>query len=274
MSVIYESEGYVTQRKNLISKAGIAETLGFILEQIPTEITPRAGRLQVLVYDAKTNAPITATFAINGRVEEYPSHQFVLDLVPDTYEIRLEKVGYEFYDDTVAITEGAITPIMAKMEKPKELELPTPEPTPEEILEEEPEKGIVDVSSDVPAQIFIGGEDQAKKTPQRLKLLPGTKTLTLKAEGYQNYTTKIYPNIDKPSSIAAEMTKIEEGEPEQEYAEVSFRSYPSSAKISVNGVFSKKYTPDTLLLEEGEYLIEITKSGYKAWIEPLKLVRE
>lgn len=272
--ILVEAEGFQSRRKAVFIKAGESQTASFILEKIPTEITPKAGRLQILVYDDKTGAPITATLLINGRVEKFPGHQFVLDVEPGAHEIRLEKATYDFYIDTISIEEGMITSIIARLKKIPEPELPPVEPPPEEIEPKEPEKGIVEVSANTEAQIFIGGEDIGKKTPARLELLPGTKTLTLKAEGYQNFTTKIYPSIDRPSSIAAEMTKIEEPEPETLLAELSFRSAPSSAKISINGVFTKKYTPDTILLEEGEYLVEITKSGFKTWAEPLRLVRE
>ena len=57
-------------------------------------------------------------------------------------------------------------------------------------------------------------------------------------------------------------------------ARISIQSAPSSAKILVNGVWTKKYTPDSVLLEAGDYELALAKSGFKTWTTPLRLTEE
>jgi len=270
-TIVYEAEGFQPKSKSLVSKEGVTETVGFILDKLPETITAGAGRLQILIYDDLTGAPISATLIIDGRIESFTLHAYVLDLKPSAYELRLEKAGYDFYTDTIAITEGEITALVVRMKKVPELVLPEEPELPPEIEPDVPEKGTLEVNANVTASIFIAGADTEKKTPTNLVLTPGVYSVTLKAEGYLNKSTTAYVNAGEVRRISLTLASVDEPTPKLLLAKVTCDSSPTGAKILINGEWTKKYTPDVVLLEAGEYLLEMTKSGYQRWSHALRL---
>ena len=271
--VTAEKEGYAPRTKTAIVKKGENNIVSFELEEIPPDITPRAGRLQVTIYDKKTGAITRGTLFVNNRAEQYHLHTYVLDLAEDTYEIRVEEPTYKIYEDTVSVTEGETTAIRVELEK---VEPPPPEPEPEPTPEPEPEpepieKGRLEISSTPSAQIWIAGEKVAEKTPVALTLTQGYYDITFKAKGYVSLTRPAILRAGETTSLSATLTKTEEPPAKRKLWQIDVNSNPTGAKILINGSFTNRYTPDYVLLEPGEYMVGVTKTGYKPASKPIIL---
>ena len=271
--ITLDLEEHVAHEETVLIKEGEQTELKHEFVEIPPEPTPGSGQLQVAVYDHKTGAAIAGTLFINGIAEKYHLHSYALDLDPQVYEIKVEEIGYEPWEDTVAVTKGEVTKVRAEMEK---IEVPPeipPEVPPDIPLEPPlpPEKGTLEVNANVQAEIFIGGVETGKKTPSLIELTQGIYSVSVKAEGYIDRSTTTLIKTGEKSVVFLEMQKEDEPPPTQLLAKVSISSAPTSAKILVNGVWTKKYTPDSVLLKAGDYEIGLAKSGYKAWSTPLRL---
>lgn len=238
---------------------------------VPAEVPSNAGRLQVLVYDKATNASINATLVIDGVSQPYHLHAYNIDLAPGPHEIRVEEEGYTRYDDTIVITASRVTTINVFLEKPAAPEVPTPEaPLPEEVPPV-PTMGKVQVTANVEAEIWSAGTNTGYITPAVIELAPGIYDITLKAEGYITETKTAYVKAGEVYSLAFLLTSETKEPPVRKAWRLDIDSSPSSAKILINYAFTGKYTPDYVLLDPGEYVVSLTKSGYKRWEQAVSL---
>ncbi len=274
--VTLDLEEHVTHTETVEVKEGMQTELQHEFVAIPPEPTPGSGQLQVAVYDHKTGSAIAGTLFINDNAEKFHLHSYALDLEPGTYEIRIEEIGYKDWLDTVAVTKDEITKVRAELEKIPDLP-PEPEPDdnglpPEDEIDTK--TGRLEITANTPAQIFLGGTDQGVKTPASFDLTQGIYSVTLQAEGFVSRSTTTLIKTGETSNVSLELQAIDAPPTTQRLAKVSIQSEPSSAKILVNGVWTKKYTPDSVLLETGGYEIALTKSGFQTWRTPLRLVEE
>lgn len=273
-TVLLELEGYVDHKELIEVEAQGQAKIDHTFEQLPSEITPRTGQLQVAMFDKKTGATLIGTFYINGNIEKATAHAIVLDILPGPVEIRLEALGYETWEDTVVIDLDTPTKVIAELKKfvITEPDLPPDTPPPDENGDEVPKTGRLEVNSNVAANILIGGVDTGKKTPSGFDLTQGIYSVTLEAEGFISRGTTTLVKTGETSTVSLELRATDEPPPKRRLAKVSINSEPTGAKILVNGVWTKQYTPDSVLLEAGEYEISLTKSGFKTWRTPLRLV--
>ncbi|KKN23845.1 hypothetical protein LCGC14_0900750 [marine sediment metagenome] len=271
-----EKEGFKPRTVRIFPKEGTNTPVTVDLDPISPEITPRAGRLEIAAYDKKTNTPALASFFVNDRLEKATAHAIALDMVPGAYEIRVEAFGFKVWTDTVLVEEGVDTKVRAELEKPAITppEIPPEEPPLGQIPPEEPQKGRLEVSANTQAQIFIGGTDSGFKTPHSFDLTQGIYSVTLEAKGFISRSTTTLIKAGETSNVSLELQATDAPLVTQKLAKVSIQSEPSSAKILVNGVWTKKYTPDSVLLEAGDYEIALSKSGFKTWRTPLRLEEE
>lgn len=274
--ITLDLEEHVTYEDTFPVEAGMQTEVKHEFDPIPSEPTPGSGQLQVAVYDYKTSQAITGTLFIKGIAEKYHLHSYALDIEPGTYEIRVEEIGYEVWEDTIAITADEVTKIRAELVKIAEI--PPEPPEPDNGLPPEPpaptEKGKLTVNANVKADIFIGGVETGQKTPSILELTQGIYSIKLKAEGYNDRSTTSLVKSGEAATVFLELFKEDAPPVTTLLARVSVNSTPTGAKILVNGVWTDKYTPDSILLKAGQYEIGLTKSGYEAWNTPLHLVEE
>ena len=271
-----EKEGFSPRTVTAIIKENQNNPITVELSAIPPDIAERAGRLEIAAYAKKTGTPILASFFVNDRLEKGTAHAIVLDMVPGAYEIRVEAAGFKPFLDTIVVDEGVTTVVKAELEKPTIVPPPPPPPPPppDEIPPEVPEKGRLEVTANTAADIYIGGVKQGKKTPASFDLTQGIYSITLKAEGFKDRTTTTLVKSGEPTVVSLQLQESEAPPITIKLARLSIQSEPSGAKITVNGVWTKKYTPDSVLLEAGDYEISLTKSGFKTWRTPLRLTEE
>ena len=295
-AVRIELENYQKHEEVVKVLTGQQKDLSVDLTPVEGVITERAGRIQWEAQDSKTGATVGVSWYINDRLESQYTTTDTIDVVPGPYELRWTAVGYKDYEDTVDVELQVTTKLIVKMEKIEEengngdgltcesLGYVTTPPEDGQEWEQIAVKGLscwqvkqtqtgrLEVSSNVAANISLGGTETGKKTPASFDITQGVYSLTLQLEGYVTRTTTTLIKAGETTNVSLELQAEDQPPDKTLLARVSINSNPTSAKILVNGVFTQKYTPDSIWLEAGDYEISLTKSGYYTWSTPLRLV--
>ena len=294
-SIVATKDGFEPEARTVYVKEGEETTVTIAFDRQIGGVDPTIGRLQVVVRDSKTNTLQRATLFINNRAEPYHLSTFVIEIQEGTYEIRVEEEGFQPYLDTVILTKGETTLIEVPLVKIDE-EPPPPTGVTCESLGYHTEKpddgkeyaavavrgltcfqlkgattGRLQISSIPVAEVWILGEKKANETPTTIDLEQGMYDVTLKAEGYVDETLRVYINIGELVIRAVTLTAVEAPPEIGSVWRIDISSQPSGAKILVNYAFTGKWTPDYILLDPGQFLISLVKSGFKEWKTPLTL---
>jgi serine/threonine protein kinase/WD40 repeat protein len=121
------------------------------------------------------------------------------EVEPGTYTLKIEKSGYQIIQEIITLSPGKSTTIN------KEL-IPLP-------------VSVTINSNPTGAIVYVNGE-QKGMTPLTLSLLPGTYSIKLIKNGYQEYNTQITVKVGQPVTINPTLSKI------------SVSSSPSSSTIT------------------------------------------
>jgi hypothetical protein len=128
------------------------------------------------------------------------------------------------------------------------------------------------------ANIYVDGKDMGKLTPAQVSVDKGSHTVLVRKPGYIDETTtaqfalgqtvSISPtlrslgNVDNIKTVG-KMKKLfggNGGQPGQ--GAVSIRTNPKGAQVSVNQHMLDKASPVDVMLDPGNYVLDITLSGY------------
>ncbi len=121
------------------------------------------------------------------------------------------------------------------------------------------------VTANVPAQVFIDGRDSGR-TRFRRSLPPGTYSITLRAEGYLDFTTTV--TLDRARSIEAELRPANAGVRLEIPQSMLDRTNPGAASMvtvfvdgrpQVQNRFDLPPGPHTILVRTGGMAAEITQ---------------
>jgi len=129
------------------------------------------------------------------------------------------------------------------------------------------------------AAIFVDGKDTTRVTPAVITLEKGTHTVLVRKSGYldettsatgqpgQNYhfatTLRALGNVDDIKTVG-KFKKIFGGNGAQAgMGKVSVKTSPKGAQIAINRRMLEKTSPVEFLLNPGNYVVDITLTGYK-----------
>jgi serine/threonine-protein kinase len=138
----------------------------------------------------------------------------------------------------------------------------------------------MNVTSDPPgAAIYIDGKDTARITPAVISLEKGTHTVLVRKPGYLDETTSavgqpgqafhfastLRPlgNVDDIKTVGKFKKLFGGGGAEAGMGKVSIKTSPKGAQIAINRRLLEKTSPVNFLLNPGNYIVDITLSGYK-----------
>jgi serine/threonine-protein kinase len=138
----------------------------------------------------------------------------------------------------------------------------------------------VAVASDpVGASIYVDGKDTLRVTPYQITLDKGTHTILVRKAGYLDETTSVTAVVGQTTHYAATLRSL--GNVDQiktvgkfkklfggkvtdpSMGKVSVKTTPKGAQVSVNRRMLDKGAPVDFLLNPGNYVIDITLTGYK-----------
>lgn len=128
------------------------------------------------------------------------------------------------------------------------------------------------------ASLFIDGKDSGRLTPAQIIADKGTHTILVRKQGYLDETTTVdlqsgqnfhYSPILKALGITEDIKtggkfkKLFGGESTAGMGKVAVKTQPKGAQITVNRRMVDKASPVDFYLNPGNYMIDITLSGYK-----------
>jgi len=129
------------------------------------------------------------------------------------------------------------------------------------------------------ASVYLDGRDTATKTPAQVSVDKGPHVVLVRLAGYIdetmstqfalgqtfNFSPTLRPlgNVDSIKTVGGKMSRLFGGKSGQAgQATVSIHTQPKGAQISVNQHMLDKNSPVDVMLDPGNYEIEITLSGY------------
>jgi serine/threonine-protein kinase len=139
---------------------------------------------------------------------------------------------------------------------------------------------VMSVSSDPPgASIIVDGKDTQKVTPSQISLSSGNHTILVRKTGYLDETTsatgqpgqsyhfaptlRALGNVDDVKTVGKLKKLFGGGAALSGMGKVSVKTMPKGAQVAINRRMMEKGTPVEFLLNPGNYVVDITETGYK-----------
>jgi serine/threonine-protein kinase len=136
------------------------------------------------------------------------------------------------------------------------------------------------VTSDPPgAAIFVDSKDTLHVTPSQITLEKGTHTILVRKTGYLDETTSVTGQPGQTVHLASTLRALGNADDLKTVgkfkklfgsngatagmSKVNVKTTPKGAQIAVNRRMVEKTTPLEFLLNPGNYVVDITLSGYK-----------
>ncbi len=138
----------------------------------------------------------------------------------------------------------------------------------------------MNVTSNPPgASIYVDGKDTAKVTPSVITIEKGTHTVLVRKSGYLDETASavgqpgqafhfastLRPlgNVDDIKTVGKFKKLFGGSGTDAGMGKVSIKTSPKGAQIAINRRILEKNSPVNFLLNPGNYIVDITLSGYK-----------
>lgn len=210
--------------------------------QLAIDSTPQGAQVQL---DGRTDPSYITPFALTN-------------LQPGQHSITVSKAGYSTDTRTVNVTSGNRATTVVHLAQLM---------------------ATLVVKSDPPgANIYVDGRDAGAKTPAQVSVDKGQHVVLVRMSGYidetmnaqfvlgQTFnfspTLRSLGNADNIKTVG-KMSKLfggKGGQPGQ--GTVSIRTQPKGAQVAINQHMLDKNSPVDVMLDPGNYVIDITLSGY------------
>jgi serine/threonine-protein kinase len=210
--------------------------------RVAIDSTPQGAQVQI---DGKSDPAWVTPYTMAG-------------LAPGQHAVVVAKVGYITDTRTIDVASGNkavvaihLTPLMATLSVS---------------------------SSPAGANVYVDGKDSGKVTPAQLSLDKGAHTILLRKTGYLDETAAsqlVQGEIARVSSALRPLGNADDIKTTGKFKKmfggkggdagmgtVTVRTQPKGAQIAVNQHLLEKTTPVEFLLGPGNYIIDITLSGY------------
>ena len=204
--------------------------------------------------------PAGAQLEIDGRSDaNWVSPYTLAGLTPGPHTVTVSKSGYTSETRTVDVVSASKASLVVHLVSLN---------------------ATMNVSSEPPgAAIFVDGKDSLRVTPSVITLEKGTHTILVRKAGYldettsaagqpgQNYhfasTLRPLGNVDEIKTVG-KFKKLFGGSGAQAgMGKVSVKTSPKGAQIAINRRLLEKTSPVEILLNPGNYVVDITLTGYK-----------
>ena len=225
------------KKKNVVAAAP-----AIIPGQLAVDSTPQGAQVQV---DGMTDPSYVTPFALTN-------------LQPGQHSIIVSKAGYSTDTRTVSVVSGNRATALVHLAQLM---------------------ATLVVKSDPPgANIYVDGRDVGTKTPAQISLDKGQHVVLVRMAGYidetmngqfalgQTFnfspTLRSLGNADTIKTVG-KMSKLFGGKGAQAgQGTLSIRTQPKGAQIAINQHMLDKNSPVDVMLDPGNYVIDITLSGY------------
>ena len=207
------------------------------------------------------SSPQGAQIEIDGRTDSsWVTPATVPGLAPGQHNVTISKSGYTAENRALSVSSGSKNTLSVHLN----------------VL-----AAMISVGSDPSgASIFIDGRDSGKVTPSQISLEKGSHSVLVRRGGYldETMTADVQPgqtigfaphlrqlgSTDEIRSVN-KLKKMFGGKDSQAgMGQVAIHTTPKGAQISVNQRVLDHLSPAEFLLNPGNYVVEITASGYKS----------
>ncbi len=211
--------------KSIPTNANVKETKSMVTD---TDVRPSSMTMDVLntlygpgILNIRSNPPSAGVYIDGEYVGDTPISVSVL---PGEHRVEVTKPGYSDYVKDVNISPLTSETLNASLE---------------------PVEGVLRVNSEPSgAEVYINGEHSGK-TPLSIELSPGRYNVTLKKEGYREYTTRVEVKAGEITSINAKLEKRTETQGASETTNTSTPSSSSTSTTSKNTTVTSTPTKTT-----------------------------
>ena len=211
--------------------------------QLAVDSTPAGAQVQV---DGKSDPSWVTPFALTN-------------LQPGQHSITVSKAGYSTDTRTVAVTSGNRATTVVHLAQLM---------------------ATLVVKSDPPgANIYVDGRDVGTKTPAQVSVDKGQHVVLVRMSGYidetmnaqfvlgQTFnfspTLRALGSTDNIKTVGGKMSRLFGGKGAQAgQATLSIKTQPKGAQVAINQHLLEKMSPVDVLLDPGNYVIDITLTGY------------
>lgn len=204
--------------------------------------------------------PEGATVQIDGRSDpSWITPYNVTGLSPGQHTISVTKTGYTSETRSIDVTSGSKSFLVVHLTQLGTTVAVTSEPA--------------------GANVYIDGKDIGRVTPTQVTAEKGTHTILVRKQGYLDETTTadIVPGqafrfspvlkvmgITEEIKTGGKFKRMFGGDSVAGMGKVTIKTQPKGAQITVNRRMIDKPTPVDFMLNPGNYVIDITRSGYKS----------
>ena len=224
-----------------------------------TKAAPRAPAIVLGVLSISSN-PAGAQVQVDGQSSSGGTTPFDLrNLVPGQHTVTVSKPGYAAETRTIDVASGSKSFMSVQLT---------------------PLTATVSANSDpTGAEVWMDGRDTGRATPTQITVdKPGNHSFAFKKQGYLDETTTANLQIGQTTHLAPSLRalgntddikyggkfkKVFGGGETAGMGSVSVKTQPKGAQIAVNNRIIDKLSPAEFYLNPGNYVIDITQSGFK-----------
>jgi eukaryotic-like serine/threonine-protein kinase len=205
------------------------------------------------------SAPAGAQISIDGQMATGVTPVNVANLMPGHHTITISKFGFASETRAIDVSSGSKSAVSVQLS-------PTT-------------ASVAANSNPTGAAIWIDGKNSGKVTPAQLTLdKPGTHSLVFKKQGYLDETATVNGQIGQTVQVSPTLRALGEtdeikiggkfrkvfgGSETAGMGTVSVKTEPKGAQIAVNSRIIDKMSPVEFYLNPGNYVIDITLSGFQ-----------
>jgi len=211
--------------------------------QLSVDSNPEGAQIQL---DGRTDPGWVTPFNLAG-------------LSPGSHTVVVNKAGYGQETRTVDVAAASKSSLSFHLAQPN---------------------AVMSVNSDPPgASIIVDGKDSQKVTPSQITLGSGNHTILVRKVGYLDETTsavgqpgqsfhfaptlRALGNTDNIKTVGKLSKIFRSNVALAGMGKVSVRTMPKGAQVAVNRRMLEKSTPVDFVLNPGNYVVDITETGYK-----------
>jgi hypothetical protein len=209
--------------------------------QIVIDSTPQGAQIQI---DGKTDPSWVTPLTLSG-------------LTAGQHSLTFSKAGYSTDARTVTVGSGSKVLVAGHLTQSVAT--------------------LAVTSNPAGASIYIDGKNAGKLTPAQVFVDKGQHVVLVRKSGFidettnaqfalgqtVNFSPELRPlgNVDD-IRIAGRMKKLFGGKDAQGMGTISIKTQPKGAQVAVNQRMVEKETPVEIMLDPGNYVVDITVSGY------------
>ena len=232
---------HAAKGKNARKKSAAPQAPLVMPGQMSIDSVPQGAQVQI---DGKTDPSWVTPFTLPG-------------LDPGQHSVTASKPGYSSDTRTVEVTSGSKSFVIAHLTQLMAT--------------------LAVSSTPAGANVYIDGKDTGKLTPAQVSLDKGPHVVLVRKSGFLDETTnaqftlgqtvnfsptlRLLGNVDDIKTVG-KMKKLFGGKEAQGMGTASIKTQPKGAQVAINQHMLDKNSPVEVVLDPGNYIVDITLSGY------------